>query len=89
MSQFQKNLGTAHPVAFKFQQMNVQQQKYPTHEQELLSIIHALAQWHIDLLGIHINIYTNHCTLENFDLQWDLSRQPCRWQEFFHNMITP
>ena len=70
------------PVAFESQQMNPQQQRYPTHEQELLSIIRALSKWHVDLLGTHINIYTDHRTLENFDFQRDLSRRQCRWQEF-------
>ena len=70
------------PVTFESQQMDAQQWKYPTHEQELLSISHALKKWHVDLLGTHINIYTNHCTLEIFSTQWDLSRHQCRWQEF-------
>ena len=52
------------------------------HEQELLSIIHTLKKWHVDLLGIPINIYTNHHTLENFNTQQDLSRCQCCWQEF-------
>ena len=36
----------------------------------------------MDLLGTHINIYTDHRTLENFNTQWDLSRRQCCWQEF-------
>ena len=62
--------------------MNIQQRKYPTHEQELLAIIWALSKWRVDLLGSHINIYTDHWMLKNFDLQHDLSRHQCRWQEF-------
>ena len=72
----------AQPVAFKSQQMNAQQRRYSTHEQELLSIIWALKKWCVDLLGTHINIYTNHCTLEKFNTQRDLSRHQCCWQEF-------
>ena len=77
-----KTWESAWPVAFESQQMNAQQQKYPTHEQELLLIICTLKKWCVDLLGTHINIYTDHCTLENFDTQWDLSRCQCHWQEF-------
>lgn len=34
------------------------------------------------MLGSPITIYTDHCTLENFDSQKDLSRRQARWQEF-------
>ena len=46
------------------------------------SIIHALWQWHTDLLGNHFIIYTDHHTLENFMTQKDLSRHQCWWSEF-------
>ena len=48
-------------IAFESQQMNAQQQNYPMHEQELLLIIHTLKKWCVDLLGTHINTYTDHC----------------------------
>ena len=79
---FGKTWETAHPVAFDSQQMNAQHQKYPTHKQRLLAIIWALMKWQVDLLGTPINIYTDHCTLENFDMQRDLSQRQCCWQEF-------
>jgi hypothetical protein len=47
-----------------------------------LAIIHALQKWCSELLGAPILIYTDHCTLENFDQQKDLSRRQARWQEF-------
>jgi len=40
---------------------------YAIHEKELLAIIQALKKWYTDLLGSHIHIYTNHCTLQNFN----------------------
>ena len=52
------------------------------HEKELLAIIRTLTKWRVDLLGSPITIYTDHKTLENFDVQKDLSRRQCRWQEF-------
>jgi Integrase zinc binding domain/RNase H-like domain found in reverse transcriptase len=52
------------------------------HEKELLAIIRALTKWQTDLLGSPIIIYTDHCTLENFDSQKDLSRRQAHWQEF-------
>jgi hypothetical protein len=48
---------------------------YPMHEKELLAIMHALKKWCSDLLGAHVNVYTDHCTLQNFATQKDLSCQ--------------
>ena len=39
-------------------------------------------KWRADLLGSTIYVYTYHKTLENFDMQKDLSRRQLRWQEF-------
>ena len=72
----------AHPVAFDSMQLNDAQKCYPIHEKELLAIIHALKKWRADLLGGPISIFTDHRTLENFDMQRDLSRRQARWQEF-------
>jgi hypothetical protein len=70
------------PVAFKSRQMKGAELHYPVHEQELLSIMRALAKWHADLLGTHIYIYTDHKTLQNFDSQRDLSLRQARWMEY-------
>ena len=34
-----------HPVAYESRKMNTAEQNYPTHERELLAIIHALRTW--------------------------------------------
>jgi hypothetical protein len=39
----------------------------------MLAIVRALRKWRVDLLGTHIYIYTDHKTLETFDVQKDLS----------------
>ena len=64
---------TACPIAFDSVALKAMQLNYPVHEKELLAIIHALQKWHSDLLSVSITIYTDHCTLENFDQQKDLS----------------
>lgn len=70
------------PVAYDSMALKDAQINYPTHEKELLAIIHALTKWCSDLLGSPIAIYTDHRTLENFNGQKDLSRRQARWQEF-------
>jgi RNase H-like domain found in reverse transcriptase/Reverse transcriptase (RNA-dependent DNA polymerase) len=73
---------TARLVAFDLLQLKLAEKNYLVHEKELLAIIHALKKWRSDLLGTHFYVYTDHHTLENFDMQKDLSRCQLRWQEF-------
>src|SRR6202011_3483739 len=73
---------TARPVAFDSTQLKDAQLNYPTHEKELLTIIHALSKWRSDLLGSPIIIFTDHHTLENFENQKDLSHRQAWWMEY-------
>ena len=83
---FRKTWKTAQPVAFDSVALKGAQANYLVHEKELLMIIRVLTCWCTDLLGSPITIYADHCTLENFNAQKDLSRCQARWQEFLtHN----
>ena len=73
---------SARPVAFDSMQLKGAEKTYPVHEKELLAIIRALKKWRSDLLGTQFLVYTDHCTLENFDMQKDLSCRQLQWQEF-------
>ena len=79
---FGKSWETAHPVAFDSVSLKDAQENYPVHEKELLAIICTLTKWRTELLSSPITIYTDHCTLENFDSQKDLSQCQACWQEF-------
>ncbi|SGY96140.1 BQ5605_C036g11545 [Microbotryum silenes-dioicae] len=59
----------ARPIAYWSRQYIPAERNYPTHEQELLAIVEALKEWHIDLLGGHFHILTDHSTLEHFQTQ--------------------
>jgi hypothetical protein len=72
----------ARPVAFESKQMNGVECNYLIHEQEMLSIMRAIHKWHVDLLGTHINIFTDHKTLQKFNYQQDLSQRQARWMEY-------
>ncbi len=65
---------TARPVAYDSMQLTGAQLNYPMHEKELLVIIRGLKKWRSDLLGSHVEVFTDHRTLENFEGQKDLSR---------------
>ena len=66
---------SARPVAFDSMTFKNAELNYPVHEKELLAIIRALKKWHVDLLGSPFFIYTDHKTLQNFNVQKDLSRR--------------
>ncbi len=72
---------TAKPVSYNSMQLTGTQLNYPVHEKELLAIIHGLKKWHSDLLGLHIEVFTDHCTPENFEGQKDLSWRQAHWLE--------
>ena len=73
---------SACPVTFESRTFKGVQLHYPIHEKEMLAIIRALDKWRADLLGVPFLVYTDHKTLENFDVQRDLSQHQARWMEF-------
>lgn len=48
---FGKSWELARPVAFKSQQLKGAELHYPVHEQEMLSIMHALTKWRVNFWG--------------------------------------
>ena len=79
---FGKTWESACPVTFKSRMFKGVQLHYPIHEKEMLAIIRALDKWCVDLPGVPFLIYIDHKTLENFDIQRDLSWCRARWMEF-------
>ncbi len=72
---------TVQPVAYNSIQLTGVQLNYPVHEKELLAIICGLKKWRSDLLGSHVEVFTDHHTLEKFEGQKDLSCRQARWLE--------
>ena len=71
-----------HPVGFESRKMNPAEQNYPTHERELLAVIHALRTWRHYLLGRKFIIVSDHHSLKYLQTQPQLSRRQARWLEF-------
>jgi RNase H-like domain found in reverse transcriptase len=46
-------------------QLNAAQRNYPTHEKELLAIIHGLQKFQAELLGTHFMVFTDYRTLDD------------------------
>jgi hypothetical protein len=81
MLSFGKTWEEARPVAFKSKPFRHAELNYLVHEKELYAIVHALAKWCSDLLGVPFMVLMDHQTLECFQSQKHLSRQQACWME--------
>jgi hypothetical protein len=73
--------GESRPVAFTSKKLSGPELNYPTHEQELLAVVHALRKWRYYLDGTRFIVYTDHATLRHFPTQPKLTRRQGRWME--------
>ena len=53
-----------HPIVYKSRKINAAEMNYPTHERELLVVIHALRTFCHYLLGKPFKIMTDHHSLK-------------------------
>ena len=67
-----------HPMAFKSRKMNSVEANYPTHERELLAIIHVLETWRHYLEGRKFKVITDHYSLNYLMMQPNLSKRQAR-----------
>ncbi|XP_070002826.1 uncharacterized protein [Nicotiana sylvestris] len=68
-------------VAYASRQLRKHEKNYPTHDLELAAVIHALKMWRHYLYGIHVNIYTDHKSLQYIFKQKELNLHQMRWLE--------
>ena len=78
----QKHDDGEHPVAYESRKMNSAEGNYPTHERELLAVIHALRTWRHYLAGKKFTVVTNHYSLQYLRTQPNLSKRQARWLDF-------
>ena len=71
-----------HPVAYESRKMNSAEMNYPTHERELLAVIHALRTWRHYLAGQKFSVVTDHYSLQYLKTQPQLSKRQARWLDF-------
>lgn len=61
--------------------MTPAERNYPVHEQELLAIVHVLLKWRLLLLGMKVNVMTDHHSITHLMKQRTLSQRQARWLE--------
>ena len=79
------------PVAFTSRKLRVHEKNYPTHDLELLAVIHALKLWRHYLLGHKFQLVTDHQSLKWIFTQTTLNMRQRRWvellQEYDFNIL--
>jgi hypothetical protein len=65
-------------IAYAYQQLRRHEEHYPTHDLELLVVIHALKVWRHYLLGNLMYIYIDHKSLKYLFTQPDLNMRQWR-----------
>jgi len=66
-------------IAYASRQLRKHEVNYPTHDLELVAVVHALKIWIHYLLGNLCNIYINHKSLKYIFTQSELNMQQRRW----------
>jgi hypothetical protein len=60
-------------IAYALRQLRRHEEHYPTHDLELLVVVHSLKVWRHYLLGNLVHIYTDHKSLKYLFTQADLN----------------
>jgi hypothetical protein len=68
-------------IAYASWQLRRHEEHYPTHDLELLTVVHTLKVWRHYLLGNLVHIYTDHKSLKYLFTQHDLNMRQQRWLE--------
>nr|BAH80065.1 putative retrotransposon protein [Oryza sativa Indica Group] len=68
-------------VAYASRQLRPRENNYPTHDLELVAVVHALKIWRHYLFGNRTEVYTYHKSLKYIFTQLDLNMRQRRWLE--------
>ncbi|KAH0781463.1 hypothetical protein KY290_001061 [Solanum tuberosum] len=68
-------------IAYALRQLRPHERNYPTHDLELAAVVFALKIWRHYLYGVHVDIYTDHKSLQYIFKQKDLTLRQRRWLE--------
>ena len=69
------------PVAYYSKKLSPTEQRYATHEREMLAIVKALEEWRVYLLGRPVVVHTDHCSLKYLPTQPQLTPRQAKWMD--------
>ncbi|KAH0711565.1 hypothetical protein KY289_007524 [Solanum tuberosum] len=68
-------------IAYASRQLKVHEKNYPTHDLELAAVVFALKIWRHYLYGVHVDVFTDHKSLQYVFTQKELNLRQRRWLE--------
>ena len=68
-------------ISYASRKLKAHEKNYPTHDLELPSVIFALKIYRHYLYGVHVDVLTDHKSLENVNTLNDLNLCQIRWIE--------
>lgn len=68
-------------IAYTSRQLKVHEKNYPTHDLELTVVVFAFKIWRHYLYGVHVDVFTDHKSLQYVFSQKELNLQQRRWLE--------
>jgi hypothetical protein len=68
-------------VSYASRQLRKHEENYPTHDLELVTVVHAVKIWRHYLIGHQCEIYSDHKSLKYISTQNDLNLRQRRWLE--------
>ena len=68
-------------VTYASRQLMKHEENYPTHDLELVAMVHALKIWRHYLIGNKCEIFTDHKSFKYIFTQPDLNLRQRRWLE--------
>ncbi|KAH0671258.1 hypothetical protein KY285_025475 [Solanum tuberosum] len=69
-------------IAYASRQLKVHEKNYPTHDLELAAVVFSLKIWRHYLYGVHVDVFTDHKSLQYVFTQKELNLRQRRWLEF-------
>jgi hypothetical protein len=70
-----------HVMAYASRQLRKHEEKYPTHDLELATVVHALKIWRHYIIGKRCEVYSDHKSLKYIFTQPNLNLRQRRWLE--------
>ena len=68
-------------IAYASRQLKTHEKNYPTHDLELAAVVFALKIWRHYLYGVHVDVFTDHKSLQYVFTHKDLNLRQRRWLE--------
>ncbi|XP_015170747.1 uncharacterized protein [Solanum tuberosum] len=72
-------------IAYASRQLKIHEKNYPTHDLELELVVFVLKIWRHYLYGVHVDVFTDHKSLQYVFSQKELNLRQRRWLELLKN----